>query len=300
MDGSAASARARRSGRGSREDRANARPAAPADTRWRPRGRCRRRRTSRLRRRGSATSPSRAASATANDADEEGSCPAGAAQQRHRRRTSRPGEPEAPSSAYPSTCGSQTGEERRQLGAEATAGRSDEEPGGDREQPDGGQRDCSVRMPGAFIGRPCSQRLGHLRSAIDSCGTEGAIDVILPVLDEAAAIPQVLAAFPERYRPIVVDNGSSDGSDELAARLGAEVVGEPRRGFGAACFAGAERGALRRRLLHGLRRLARPRGAAARQPTRSRPAPPTSSSVRGSPSRAPGLSMPGSATACWR
>jgi len=67
---------------------------------------------------------------------------------------------------------------------------------------------------------------------------EGVIDVILPVLDEAAAIPQVLAAFPEGYRPIVVDNGSEDGSDELAARLGAEVVDEPQRGFGAACWRG--------------------------------------------------------------
>jgi len=64
------------------------------------------------------------------------------------------------------------------------------------------------------------------------------IDVILPVLDEAAAIPAVLGAVPEGYRAIVVDNGSSDGSDEIAARLGAEVVDEPQRGFGAACFAG--------------------------------------------------------------
>ena len=64
------------------------------------------------------------------------------------------------------------------------------------------------------------------------------IDVILPVLDEAAAIPGVLSALPAGYRPIVVDNGSTDGSDEIAARLGAAVVGEPRRGFGAACFAG--------------------------------------------------------------
>jgi glycosyltransferase involved in cell wall biosynthesis len=63
-------------------------------------------------------------------------------------------------------------------------------------------------------------------------------DVILPVLDEAAAIPGVLAAMPESYRPIVVDNGSVDGSGALAARLGATVVSEPRRGFGAACFAG--------------------------------------------------------------
>lgn len=63
-------------------------------------------------------------------------------------------------------------------------------------------------------------------------------DVILPVLDEAAAIPGVLAALPPGYRPIVVDNGSTDGSGAIAAGLGAEVVAEPRRGFGAACFAG--------------------------------------------------------------
>jgi glycosyltransferase involved in cell wall biosynthesis len=64
------------------------------------------------------------------------------------------------------------------------------------------------------------------------------IDVILPVLDEAQALPIVLGALPDGYRPLVVDNGSQDGSAELAARLGAEVVSEPRRGFGAACFAG--------------------------------------------------------------
>jgi glycosyltransferase involved in cell wall biosynthesis len=63
-------------------------------------------------------------------------------------------------------------------------------------------------------------------------------DVILPVLDEAAAIPGVLAAMPAGYRPIVVDNGSTDGSAAIAAGLGALVVDEPRRGFGAACFAG--------------------------------------------------------------
>jgi glycosyltransferase involved in cell wall biosynthesis len=65
-------------------------------------------------------------------------------------------------------------------------------------------------------------------------------DVILPVLDEVAAIPGVLAALPGGYRAIVVDNGSSDGSGELAERLGARVVSEPRRGFGAACHAGLE------------------------------------------------------------
>lgn len=64
------------------------------------------------------------------------------------------------------------------------------------------------------------------------------IDVILPVLDERLALPGVLASLPSPYRPIVVDNGSTDGSAELAAELGALVVSETRRGFGAACWAG--------------------------------------------------------------
>lgn len=64
------------------------------------------------------------------------------------------------------------------------------------------------------------------------------IDVVLPCLDEAAALPGVLGAMPHGYRAIVVDNGSRDGSAELAARHGARVVHEPRRGYGAAVHAG--------------------------------------------------------------
>jgi glycosyltransferase involved in cell wall biosynthesis len=64
------------------------------------------------------------------------------------------------------------------------------------------------------------------------------VDLILPVLDEAAALPGVLARVPADCRPIVVDNGSSDGSGQVAAAHGATVVVEPRRGFGAACAAG--------------------------------------------------------------
>ncbi len=63
-------------------------------------------------------------------------------------------------------------------------------------------------------------------------------DVVFPCLDEAAALPYVLGRLPTGYRAIVVDNGSSDGSAEIARRLGAQVVHEPRRGFGAACHAG--------------------------------------------------------------
>ncbi len=64
------------------------------------------------------------------------------------------------------------------------------------------------------------------------------VDVVLPCLDEAAALPWVLGRIPAGWRAIVVDNGSCDGSAEIAAELGAYVVTEPRRGFGAACHAG--------------------------------------------------------------
>jgi len=63
-------------------------------------------------------------------------------------------------------------------------------------------------------------------------------DVVIPVLDEAAALPDLLTGVPAGYRPIVVDNGSSDGSGSLAASLGATVVSEAQRGFGAACWTG--------------------------------------------------------------
>ena len=63
-------------------------------------------------------------------------------------------------------------------------------------------------------------------------------DVVLPVLNERLALPWVLERMPAGYEPIVVDNGSTDGSGALARSLGARVVVEPRPGFGAACFAG--------------------------------------------------------------
>lgn len=64
------------------------------------------------------------------------------------------------------------------------------------------------------------------------------IDVILPCLDEAAALPWVLSRMPDGFRPIVADNGSRDGSAEVARSYGARVVTVPERGFGAACHGG--------------------------------------------------------------
>ena len=64
------------------------------------------------------------------------------------------------------------------------------------------------------------------------------IDVVLPVLNEAEAIPWVLGRLPGGFRPIVVDNGSNDGTGDLARAAGATVVREPRRGYGYACWAG--------------------------------------------------------------
>lgn len=65
-------------------------------------------------------------------------------------------------------------------------------------------------------------------------------DVILPALDEASAITWVLDRMPAGYRPIVVDNGSTDATADLAAKAGATVVHEPVRGFGSACWRGLQ------------------------------------------------------------
>jgi len=64
------------------------------------------------------------------------------------------------------------------------------------------------------------------------------VDVIFPCLNEAAALPWVLDRMPVGFRPIVVDNSSTDGSGDIAKSLGATVVLEQVRGFGSAAHAG--------------------------------------------------------------
>ena len=65
------------------------------------------------------------------------------------------------------------------------------------------------------------------------------VAVVIPALDEEAALPLVLAAIPRALHDVVVvgDNGSRDRTAEVARAAGAIVVGAPRRGYGSACLA---------------------------------------------------------------
>jgi glycosyltransferase involved in cell wall biosynthesis len=64
--------------------------------------------------------------------------------------------------------------------------------------------------------------------------------VIIPALNEEQSIGRVLDAIPRELAPdiVVVDNGSTDRTAEIAAQHGARVVPEPERGYGAACLRG--------------------------------------------------------------
>lgn len=67
---------------------------------------------------------------------------------------------------------------------------------------------------------------------------DGRVTVILPCFNEVDCLPDVLAAMPDGYRALVVDNNSTDGTAEVARRCGAEVVFEARPGYGSAVHAG--------------------------------------------------------------
>lgn len=67
---------------------------------------------------------------------------------------------------------------------------------------------------------------------------DGPVTVVLPCLNEAESLPGVLEAMPAGYRPLVVDNNSTDATAQVARRLGADVVTESRPGYGAAVHAG--------------------------------------------------------------
>ena len=66
------------------------------------------------------------------------------------------------------------------------------------------------------------------------------VSVIIPTRNEAAALAHVLADLPAGLvdEVLVVDSNSTDGTPEVAARMGARVIAEPRRGYGQACLTG--------------------------------------------------------------
>ena len=66
------------------------------------------------------------------------------------------------------------------------------------------------------------------------------VSVIIPTHNEAEAIERVLSDLPSDLTTevIVVDSNSSDGTPEIAGRMGARVIHEPRRGYGRACLTG--------------------------------------------------------------
>jgi len=85
--------------------------------------------------------------------------------------------------------------------------------------------------------RHCSFVAGRDLDGLPS-GDMPDVTVLLPCLNEAASLPGVLAAMPNGYRALVIDNNSTDGTAEVARRHGAEVVAEQRPGYGSAVHAG--------------------------------------------------------------
>src|SRR3954471_5713243 len=72
------------------------------------------------------------------------------------------------------------------------------------------------------------------------CQSPVRVSVIIPTHNEAQAIERVLADLPSDLTTevIIVDSNSTDGTPEIAARMGARVLQEPRRGYGRACLTG--------------------------------------------------------------
>ena len=66
------------------------------------------------------------------------------------------------------------------------------------------------------------------------------VAVIIPALNEAGCIGQLVGEVKSQPvdQVVVVDNGSTDGTGDVAKQAGARVVHEPRRGYGYACAAG--------------------------------------------------------------
>jgi len=93
------------------------------------------------------------------------------------------------------------------------------------------------RQPSVIVWYPAA--VGFAPSVVDMSPT-ALCALLLPCRNEALALPAILASVPSALSVIVVDNGSTDGTAEVARAHGARVVVETRPGYGAAVQAGLE------------------------------------------------------------
>ncbi len=93
-------------------------------------------------------------------------------------------------------------------------------------------------MRGAWT--PCLRGAGHPRHGGKLSPGQVRVSVIIPTHNEAQSIGRVLADLPAGIvtEVLVVDSNSSDGTPEIAAKMGARILREPRRGYGRACLTG--------------------------------------------------------------
>src|SRR5450759_2014003 len=101
---------------------------------------------------------------------------------------------------------------------------------------------ASIRLPSRGLWAGWTQGPSLLRG----CGgtqrfmADEKVAIVIPALNEEAAIRQLLAGIPPASAQwiVVVDNGSTDGTAAVARAMGALIASEPARGYGRACLKG--------------------------------------------------------------
>jgi glycosyltransferase involved in cell wall biosynthesis len=98
---------------------------------------------------------------------------------------------------------------------------------------------CGKRGPSLGRRRVAGAAVAVL-SVVDLSQTQARVSVVIPTYNEASAISRVLADLPGDIvtEVLVVDGKSTDGTPDIAAKMGARVLHEPRGGYGRACLTG--------------------------------------------------------------
>ena len=93
-----------------------------------------------------------------------------------------------------------------------------------------------------WLGRKRVRSINAPAAALPPAATPANVAVIIPSLNEEASLPSTITCLHELglNRIRVVDNGSRDRTAGVARQCGTEVISEPRRGYGQACWAGCE------------------------------------------------------------